>query len=239
MKKDIVFQAVFMLSIIIIGFAFVAYIVLAKYYKEDKKTNVVLKIDDVINIENELLKDNNLSIKYLLNKTNESTYLFNYELLFNDKRISNTHIDLTYALSELDKNKLLDMFKNNSEIHLIKGLDNVDYYLLIVKDFYEENLFILNQEGILLTRLTNKSDTKINSIEGENNDLFYLNNSYNSYLIERDKIRYLKKEECETENNILVGYILNINDNVVSVEKSNDYIYDGDVKCININENIY
>ncbi len=229
MKKGIFIKSICILSVIIITFSFISFIILDKFYGKEEE-NTILNINDKINVHNSLLNDNKLSINYNLNRTNENTYLLDYILEYNNKKIENTLVKLEYALSEKDKNKILNLLRNNN-IYLIKGQDDIDYFIYITKDFYKENIHVINNEGVLLSKLIVDLNTNIGDIIGYEDG---------SYIIKEDNLMYLKNEVCDNSSIKNINeYSLTIKDNEVKIDKTNEYETNDTVVCNNIEEFIY
>lgn len=237
MKMRIFFKVLFLLSLIINLFCIVAFVFLKNYFKDEKPVQTLEETEYKIEIKDKVLNDNIIFIKYNLEKTKENTYFFDCELYYNEERIKDSSVILDYALSENEKNKLLfNLGKSN--IYRLKGSDDVDYLLFIMKDFYNEYLYIINNEGVLLTKFVMNGKFNIFNLIGDNKDMFFINHKYEPYVIKNNKMFYLKRESCEEANDI-IGYEIEINENVTSANKIEEFIYDGEVKCLNIDETFY
>ena len=233
MKESKVNKIIMIVLVAILCFSFICYLILDSYFKKDKKDDSISKDNKLVLIENDNIK---LSLNYDLIKNNENTYNIKYNLEFNNKSIDNTFEELEYAISKKSIKNTINSFKNSDNFYTLYSIDNLDYYVYIINEKTKDKIFIFNNNGILISKFEIDNEINIESLEGENSEDYLINNNYNYYKIESDKIRYLNRESCDSEEINLSENILTINNNVIYSEIGSSFLATGEFPCEVIKE---
>lgn len=231
MKGNKVGKVIRIISIFILCFSFVCYLVLDKYFKEDKDSETIIKDNKLDLIHNDDLL---LTLNYDLIKNNENTYNISYNLELNGQTINGTMEELNYGISKVNVDKTIQRFKNNDNYYVIKGLDDINYYAYKITERDKEIIFLFNINGKLLSKILIELGSSIELLEGENAEDYLNFDKYLLYIISEDKIKYLTKEFCNDTDNVLRENIITINNDEVISEIGTLLNSIGDITCNNI-----
>ena len=240
--KNIIKIIIFLVLIIFIG-----YLVKKDFDKSnipEENNNEEIKFID----EKSIVKTiNNEDCKFTIRIYKQYDKLL-YELYENDNLITNSNETFDIGDENSQIEELLNSFENNS--HIINTNEN-DYIVFTIHEngsnnySYDKLFIIFNYK--LLGKLSFDLSSTIGSLEGESKDLYYISdNNYSYYLIENDKIRYLKSDTCdnliELDKINYIENILLIVDDEISIEKRSTHTagnFSGGVSCDNMIEYLY
>lgn len=187
--------------------------------KNNKKDDTTIVNDDEKNIidsfSNEISfnqTDHIIKIEYYKVKDDSNLYC---EILIDDNVI----------LQRDDIEEVV--FPNEEDMFLINGNDEKEYLVIKISELDKiEKIYIINETN-LLGELDIDLAFQIENLEGENKDLYFVNdNLYSQYVIEENNIRYLLAEDCENEKDTynFIENVLSISDNKIVVEKRNTHV---------------